>query len=134
MAVITNFKGTCTLNECVSWFQTNLTPQMHSLMSHKAQHSTKERKSSENNSSQRLLTDGTNMVKSSDTTALSHVHSLNAGSSGSNPQVQGIKPSGLRMPLPSLRFFCEVRHEISKMHYHSRCLKWIFLFSRLLRF
>lgn len=89
---------------------------MHSLMSHKAQHSTKERKSSENNSSQRISTDETNMVKSRDTTALSHVHSFNAGSSGRNPQVHGIKPSGLRMPSPSLRFFSEVLHEVSKMH------------------
>ncbi|CAO2814396.1 unnamed protein product [Amaranthus hypochondriacus] len=101
---------------------TNLNPQMHSLMSHKAQHSTKERKSSENNSSQRISTDETNMVKSRDTTALSHVHSFNAGSSGRNPQVHGIKPSGLRMPSPSLRFFSETKASVSNTlpHVNSR--------------
>ncbi|XP_021734931.1 uncharacterized protein LOC110701607 [Chenopodium quinoa] len=85
----------------------------HSLMSHRAPHTTKVSKCSENSSCQGLLSGVADVVKSSDetsnTAALSHVHFDNAGLNRINVQVQGIKPSGLRMPSPSLRFFSETK-------------------------
>ncbi|XP_021746113.1 uncharacterized protein LOC110711983 [Chenopodium quinoa] len=81
-------------------------------MSQRAPNTTKVSKFSENSSVQGLLSAVAGLVKSTDetssTAALSHVQFDNADLR-KNVQVQGLKPSGLRMPSPSLRFFSETK-------------------------
>ncbi|XP_057247815.1 uncharacterized protein LOC104903123 isoform X3 [Beta vulgaris subsp. vulgaris] len=104
---------------------TNSALPMHSLMSHKAQDTTKIGKYPENNSIQGLLPRGTDRVKPSDgtssSTAMSHVHSDNAGLSRKTAKVQAVKPSGLRMPSPSLRFFSETKGPVSSTSLQANC-------------
>lgn len=83
--------------------------EMNLLMNHQAQHTTKMSIHSEMTSNKALSTGGGDVVKSigriSSTTVSSHHNSDSVDGNRKDVQRLGRKPSGLRMPSPSLSFF-----------------------------